>query len=129
MIEGITGGRASPLGSVRISCHETPYLSCIHPYRSLKGYLSIGMRTVPPSDSFSQAVSNFLLASFSGEADPLNNSGSKLTMKETDGLNLNSGPALIDINLCPQISKATTSQSPDGVSLITDMLLIFESGK
>jgi hypothetical protein len=45
--------------------------------------------------------------------------------KDTDGLNLKRGPALIAINGCPASSKDTTSQSPDGVpeSVLTSVIL------
>src|SRR5690606_3092212 len=123
------GGRGSPPGSESISCHETPNLSWIQPYRSLKGYLSSGIKTVPPSDRRCHTVSSVLLAAcLSGPSDASKNNGSKLTIKETDGLILNTGPALIDMKDCPQTSKETISQSPDGVSLMTEMLLIFEFG-
>lgn len=36
-------------------------------------------------------------------------SGSKFTMKEIDGLNLNRGPALMAWNFCPHSSKETIS--------------------
>src|SRR5687767_11084196 len=126
--DGRIAGRGSPSGLVRINCHERPYLSWIQPYLSLKGYLSIGISTVPPSDNFFHAISSFFLASFSGDGDPLNSNGSKFTMKDTDGLNLNNGPALIDMNLWPQSSNETISQSPEGVSWSTDVLMILDSG-
>src|SRR5690625_4945687 len=47
-----------------------------------------------------QTSSIFSLASSSRD-------GSKLTINEIDGLNLKCGPALIDINFCPQSSNET----------------------
>jgi hypothetical protein len=44
-------------------------------------------------------------------------------------LNLNSGPALIAMNGCPESSNETISQSPDGVSWSVVMFVTFESGK
>src|SRR5688500_16694069 len=85
IMDGTIEGRGSPSGLVRINCHDSPYLSWIQPYLSLKGYLSIGMSTVPPSVNFCHAMSSFFLASFSGEGELLNNKGSKFTMKDTDG--------------------------------------------
>jgi hypothetical protein len=115
-IDGTIGGRGSPSGLVRINCHDRPYLSWTQPYRSLNGYWSIGISTMPPSDNFSQTSSIFSLASFSRDGDGSKNNGSKLTMNDTDGLNLKSGPALIAINFCLHNSNETTSQSPEGVS-------------
>ena len=37
------------------------------------------------------------------------------TKSDIEGLNLKYGPALIAINDCPESSKETISQSPDGV--------------
>jgi len=51
------------------------------------------------------------------------------TMKEIDSLNLNSGPALMAMNGWPFSSKATTSQSPEGVSRSVLTLVILEFGK
>jgi len=53
----------------------------------------------------------------------------RLIWKDTDGLNLNDGPALIAINGCPARSKDTRSQSPEGVSVSLVTLMIFEPGK
>ncbi|MNR60983.1 hypothetical protein D3C85_1825980 [compost metagenome] len=50
------------------------------------------------------------LARASGSRD-----GSKLTKNDTDGLNWNSGPALMAMNGCPWRVNDTMSQSPDGV--------------
>src|SRR5687767_5023283 len=91
-MDGSIDGRGSDSGFVRINCHDKPYLSWIQPYRSLNGYLSIGISTLPPSDSFSHVRSICFLA-FSGDDDFLNNRGSKFTIHDTEGLNLNSGPA------------------------------------
>ena len=46
-----------------------------------------------------------------------------------DGLNLNIGPALIDINGWPRTVNETTSQSPNGVLCKVDVLVILELGK
>jgi hypothetical protein len=48
---------------------------------------------------------------------------------EIDSLNWKSGPALIAMNGWPFSSKATTPQSPDGVSPRILTLVIFEFGK
>jgi hypothetical protein len=50
-------------------------------------------------------------------------------MKDTDGLNLNRGPALIAMKEYPQSLNETISQSPDGVLWIVVMFVTFESGK
>jgi len=50
-------------------------------------------------------------------------------MKDTDGLNLNRGPALIDTNEYPHSVNETTSQSPDGVLCSVVVLEILELGK
>src|ERR671937_609981 len=88
-----------------MTCQDKPYLSSSHPYRSLKGYLSSGIRTFPPGDSCSHiaSTSSFVL---------------HLMWKETDGLNLKRGPALIAMNGRPPSSKDTISQSPEGVSVM-----------
>src|SRR4051812_3931270 len=98
-----------------ITCQDTPYLSSSHPYRSLKGYLSRGIRTFPPGESFShsESTSSFVL---------------QLMWKDTAGLNWKRGPALIAMNGCPASSKDTRSQSPDGVPESVVTLLIFEPG-
>jgi hypothetical protein len=51
-----------------------------------------------------------------------------LMWKDTDGLSLNKGPALIAMNGCPASSKDTTSQSPDGVLVSVVTLVILEPG-
>ena len=66
------------------------------------------MSAWPPAESLCHSVSRFPLASFSRD-------GSKFTMKETDGLNLKSGPASIAMKGWPASSKERTSQSPVGV--------------
>jgi hypothetical protein len=45
--------------------------------------------------------------------------------KDTDGLNLKKGPALMAMNGSPASSKETRSQSPDGVpdTVVTPMIL------
>jgi hypothetical protein len=48
--------------------------------------------------------------------------------KDTHGLNLKRGPALIAMNGCPARSKETTSQSPDGVPESVVTLVILEPG-
>src|SRR5262249_39562783 len=109
MREGTMNGRCSPPGLDSMSCHDRPYLSWIHPKRSLNGYLSSGMSGVPPAESLSQVASRVSRAR--GSRD-----GSKLRKNEIDGLSLNKGPALIDMNLKSASSNETTSQSPEGVS-------------
>src|SRR5688572_33344449 len=121
MIDGTIKGRSSPSGSVRMSCQESPYLSCTQPKRSLKGYLSKGISAMPPSDNLSQRVSRLFRASLSLD-------GSKFTKNDTEGLNLNSGPALIAMKDCPASSKETMSESPDGVSWRVIVFVTFESG-
>src|SRR5688572_21095078 len=121
MIDGTIKGRSSPSGSVRMSCQESPYLSCAQPSRSLKGYLSKGISAVPPCDNLSQRVSRLFRASSSLD-------GSKFTMNDTEGLNLNRGPALIAMKDCPESSNETISESPDGVSCSVVMFVTFESG-
>src|SRR3989338_4806399 len=101
-----------------MSCHERPYLSCIQPYRLLNGYSWMGIKTFPPGSNFSQTASIFSFASFSLD-------GSKITIKESDGLNLKYGPALMAMNDCPQSVNETTSQSPDGVSWSVVTLVTF----
>src|SRR5512147_2157894 len=66
------------------------------------------MRTFPPGESFSHIAST---SSFVPH----------LAWKDTDGLNLNKGPAPIAIKGCPASSNDTRSQSPEGVpeSLVT----------
>src|SRR5262245_7908360 len=100
--------------SLSITCHETPYRSCVHPYRRLKGYSPIGIIAVPFWESFAHnpSTSSFVL---------------QATRNETDGLNLKSGPALIIENGCPQSSRLTMSTEPDGVSFNFDALLTRES--
>ena len=73
------------------------------------------MRTLPAGESFSQIASTSSLVLH-------------LAWKDTDGLNLNRGPALIAIKGCPASWNETRSQSPDGVpeSLVT--LVIWEPG-
>src|SRR5262245_21181276 len=115
-------GRFSPSGFVRMSCHDRPYLSWTQPYPSLNGYLSSGINTFPPADSFPHMLSIRALASLSCD-------GSKLTMKDIDGLNLNRGPALIAMKANPQRLNDTISQSPDGVLWIVVTFVIFEAGK
>src|SRR5688572_4777824 len=121
MIDGTIKGRSSPSGSERMSCQERPYLSCTQPKRSLNGYLSRGISAVPPSDNFSQRVSRLFRASRSLD-------GSKFTKNDTEGLNLNRGPALIAMKDCPASSKETISKSPDGVSWSVVIFVTFESG-
>src|SRR5687768_998438 len=121
MSEGMITGLSSPSGSERMSCQESPYLSCTQPKRSLKGYFSKGISAVPPSDNLSHILSRLFLAS--GSLD-----GSKFTKNDTDGLNLNKGPALIAMKDCPASSKETISESPDGVSWSVVIFVTFESG-
>src|SRR2546425_12879766 len=71
---------------MNITCHERPYLSCAHPYLSLKGYAPSSMSTEPPRENFSHNASTSSLVS-------------QQTKKETDGLNLKSGPALMAMNV------------------------------
>ena len=54
--------------------------------------------------------------------------GSKFTKNEIDGLNVNSGPALIAMNGCPASVNEITSQSPDGVSCSTVAESMRDSG-
>ncbi len=77
--------------------------------------MSRGMRTFPPGDSCSHiaSTSSFVL---------------HLMWKDTDGLNLKKGPALIAMNGNPASSKDTTSQSPDGVPERVVTLVILEPG-
>src|SRR5688572_24327730 len=121
MSDGMMKGLSSPSGLVRMSCQESPYLSCTQPNRSLKGYLSKGISAVPPSDNLSHIRSRLVRAS--GSLD-----GSKFTKNDTEGLNLNRGPALIAMKDCPASSKETISESPDGVSWSVVMFVTFESG-
>src|SRR3979490_3349286 len=101
-----TGVNFSRIGSppTGIACQEKPYLSSSHPYRSLKGYLSRGIRILPPGDRRSHIVSTSCVVLH-------------LIWNDTDGLNLNRGPALIAMNGCPASAKETRSQSPEGVSV------------
>jgi hypothetical protein len=62
------------------------------------------MSGVPPFESFSHKAST---SSFEAHA----------TRKDTDGLNLNNGPALISEKGCPASSMVTNSTEPEGVSL------------
>lgn len=72
----------------------------------------VSIRAFPPWESFSHTSSSFFLASFSRVAALPKKRGSKFTMKEMDGLNLDSGPALMSWNFCPHSSKETISASP-----------------
>src|SRR5581483_3276409 len=98
-----------------MTCQDRPYLSSSHPYRALKGYVSSGIRTFPPGARCSHiaSTSSFVL---------------QLMWNDTEGLNLNKGPALIAMKGSPASSNDTNSQSPDGVpdSIVT--LLIREPG-
>jgi hypothetical protein len=60
----------------------------------------------------------------------LSRDGSKFTKNEIEGLNLNSGPALIAMNGCALSSNETMSQSPDGVGTPrkVETAVILESG-
>src|SRR6266478_228018 len=87
---------------MNMTCHERPYLSCVHPYFSLNGYSASSIRGVPPSESFfhKASTSSFVLQAI---------------RKDTDGLNLKNGPALISVNGCPTSSIRTRSTVPEGV--------------
>lgn len=50
-------------------------------------------------------------------------------MKDTDGLNLNIGPALIAMKEYPHTWNETISQSPEGVSWIVVVFVTLEPGK
>src|ERR1035438_3760141 len=73
------------------------------------------MRIFPPGESCAQSASTSSL-------EP------HLMWKETDGLNLKKGTAPIAMNGWPASSKATISQSPDGVSVRVDIWVIREPG-
>src|SRR2546421_8090304 len=87
---------------MNITCHDRPYLSCIHPYLSLDGYSLSSMSAEPPSDSFfhSTSTSSFVL---------------QATRNDTAAVNLKSGPALMSLNSCPTSSMVTRSTVPEGV--------------
>src|SRR5438132_8815975 len=87
---------------IAINCHDSPYLSCNHPYLSLKGYTPSSMRTLPFSESFfhNSSTSSLVLHAM---------------LNDTEGLNLKRGPALIAMNSCPASSNETMSTEPDGV--------------
>src|SRR5262249_9417531 len=85
-----------------ISCHDRPYRSCVQPYRSLNGYRPRSTSTKPPSErAVHKASTSFAVV--------------QATRNDTDGLNLNSGPAEIRVNSWPHSSTVTTSTDPDGV--------------
>src|SRR5437773_1009045 len=98
-----------------MTCQDKPYLSSIQPYRSLKGYLSSGIRILPPGERRCHTASTSCAVPH-------------LMWKDTDGLNLNNGPALIAMNGCPASSKDTRSQSPEGVPLSLVTVVILEPG-
>src|SRR5262245_20553344 len=87
---------------VNITCHERPYLSCVHPYFSLNGYWPSSMSVVPPFEScfHNESTSSLVL---------------QATRNDTEGLNLNRGPALINVNSWPKSSIVTRSTEPEGV--------------
>src|SRR5215475_3068705 len=104
------------LSALNINCHDNPYLSCIHPYLSANGYGPSSISARPSSESFSQAASTA-------------SAESNAARKETDGLNLKSGPALMRVNSCPMSSMVTMSTEPEGVLLIVVMSFCRESLK
>src|SRR4051794_39777791 len=86
----------------KINCHDKPYLSWTHPYLSLNGYLSSGIRTVPPSDNLSH--SSFISPSVL-----------QFTKKDIEGLILNMGPPLSATNSCSSIWNAAVIRDPFGL--------------
>ncbi len=71
------------------------------------------MSAVPSSDNFPHSAST---SSFVVQA----------IRKETDGLNLKSGPALMAMNGCPESSNETISTDPEGVLSRRVVFVIFE---
>src|SRR2546426_5763427 len=69
-------------------CHDSPYLSCSQPSRSLNGYRPSPTSAEPP---FSSTFHN-------SSASPLVR---QATRNDTAGVNLNSGPADRRVNSCP----------------------------
>src|SRR5512133_2858899 len=99
-----------------INCHETPNLSSIQTYLSLKGYAPSSISALPPCESFFQYSSTWSLVV-------------QVTRKETEGFTLKAGPALNACISYPIISKVMMSAVPDGVSYIKSLWVIFEFGK
>jgi hypothetical protein len=74
------------------------------------------MSAVPPSDSRRHTLSTSSVVPHA-------------TRNDTDGLNVNTGPALIAMNGWPESENDTMSQSPDGVSRIVVTFVTFDSGR
>src|SRR5262245_57524493 len=99
---------------MNITCQESPYLSCVHPYFSLNGYWPSFMSVVLFFEScfHNESTSSFVL---------------QATRNDTDGLNLKSGFALISVNSCPKSSMVTRSTEPEGVLRRVVVFFILES--
>src|ERR1700722_9456586 len=97
-----------------MSCQERPYRSCVHPYLSLNGYSPSGMSTEPPfASSFHKASTSSFV--------------SQATRNDTAGVNLKRGPALMNLNSCPESRRVRRSTVPEGVLWSTVVCLILES--